>query len=345
MKTYALTLSCILVACGAPAGGNTSPSLYQAADQSLESALELDDGGLREDTGMPVIPSDDAALADDDLAAAAEAPADSDVADVPAVPPEVTEVETQKGAFIVRLQWGNFPNNAANRNNPVDFSGDIDVSADDTIRRVRSWHFERKDQIQRPRDSKSEVAFTSVIGPASDGMHALIVTAEGATSLHVKLGAQFEKTFALDATTMRIREVDAAATAGLKVRIAIDRVKKRPSLNCDAGLIDGKWIKHTTGSGKEISVLVARLMAADGKVFAKIFGFAGEKKDGSHVFFMKAVGRGRLVGVAKGTYDPSAKTFSGTVYGPAKVERGTVSGTYADDGTFEGALELTACAE
>lgn len=339
MNLRHLFLSLTLIACGSQSG--SSPSIY-ANDSAMQSALESDTIPLAEDAEDPTPATTEAADADADLDNGETAEAPSDMAEPVEELPELTPEEAQKGAFFVRIAWGNFPINRDNAKNVVDYSGSLTVDADDALRRVRAWHFEKRDQIQRPRDSKSQVAFASHITVASDGLHALVLASEGTSTLVVKLGDQFEKSYVLNGDTLHIREVNASATAGQKIRVAIDRIKRRPLQGCPEGDLVGRWIKKTAKDGREITALVGRLMSEDGRVLAKLGGIAGERKNGEHVFFMKIGGRKGFVGLVKGTYDPSAKTFTGKVM-RGQQEIGSVSGTYAEDNTFEGTLDLTAC--
>ena len=338
MKSLALSLSFILLACGASASSDPAIALE---DSQLQSALEADAGGFSEDAEdpTPAVAAEESAELDE-----GEANADPD----PAMPPELLPEEAARGAYFVRIAWGNFPVNRSNAKNVVDYSGSLTVDADDGLRRVRAWHFEPRDQIERPRTSKSAIAFASHITVASDGLHMLVLTSEGASTLTVNLGGeggapvQFEKSYTLDPAT-HLREANPSATAGQEVRIAIDRIEKPADPECADGTLVGRWNKRRTPNGRDLFVLVGRVLSDDGKVIAKVGGIAGVRKNGEHVWFMKIVGRGRLVGLMKGTYDPAAKTFTGTVYGRGRVEAGSVSGTYTDTTTFEGALDLTAC--
>ncbi len=336
MKFSSLFLSFTLIACGS----QTGPSISTLSpDDALQSALESDAGGLDESDDDP-LPEDTS----DNGATEAEAP-DEDV-------PPLTDDEAQKGAYFVRIAWGNFPANKANAGNRIDYSGTLSVDADDALRRVRAWHFDKRDSIERPRDSKSAVAFASHITVASVGLHALVLTKDGATKLVVKLGGeagspvQFEKTYDLTGA-LHLRETSASATTGQEVRISINRIEAKARA-CEGGSLVGEWNTRTAKDGREVAVLKGRLVAADGQVIAKLVGLAGVRKNGEHVFFMKLGRAGHFIARIKGTYDPASLAFDGKAFARGKVELGAATGTYTttDDtapGAFEGTLALTAC--
>jgi hypothetical protein len=336
MRFSSLFLSFSLIACGTQTGPTVSDF---ASDDAVQSALESDAGGLDETDSDP-LPEDAEA------SGATEAEATDDAI------PELTETETQKGAYFVRIAWGNFPVNKANAGARIDYSGSLSVDADDTLRRVRAWHFEKRDGIERPRDSKSAVAFASHITVASDGLHALVLTPDSTSKLVVKLGGeagspvQFEKTYDLTGS-LHLRETSASATTGQEVRISIDRVEPGTTA-CEGGSLVGEWNMRKAKDGREVAVLKGRLLRADGQVIAKLVGLAGVRKNGNHVFFMKIGRAGHFISLVKGTYDPAALSFEGKALGRGKVEIGAADGTYTatDDaavGSFEGKLALTAC--
>lgn len=343
------SLSLLMIACGTTASG---PSLLDSSsvgsEEGMQSALTMGAPGYQETADPELARIANAEDVDVDLDNGEMAEIPSDTADAPSDLPPVTEEQQKKGVYFLRLAWGNFPPKPELKGQKVDYSGTISVEETDVLRRVRAWHFEKNDGVIRPRESKSSVSFGSTITTHSDGVHMLIITSDGATTLKIKLGAdtavQFEKEYVLDPTMKVLREINKSATKGQEIRVGIHRMKKRPAPGCYDGTVAGRWLKHQTKNGKELAVLVGRELSDEGKVLARAAGFAGQRDDGVTGFRMKFVTRTGFVGIAMGTYDAAAKTFEGKIFGKDKKELGTLSGTYDDD-SFEGIVDDASCGE
>jgi hypothetical protein len=301
-QVWSVTTMLLFAACGA-AGSKDSSSISASVDQEF--------GALTEDAELPADEQTNEAVTElEETEAPAEAPA---VDEAEALPPEVAS--NTRALYALRLTWGNFPLNRSLAGQPVDYSGTVAIS-DGALVKPRGVRLERArqaDGIVRPRTSKEVVDLTSTITVAADGVHMLVAASEEDATLSIQLGTQYSETIALSGLAKLVKTAP-SATAGQEVRVSLHKIRRAKLPDCMSGTLLGRWVKKTAPNGKELNTAGGFVMNTSGERIGKFFAIAGTNQAGENVAFFKIISRGAFVARGKGSYDPSAKTFTASLH-------------------------------
>jgi len=216
---------------------------------------------------------------------------------------EIAEPDTMPSdsTFALRIAWGQLEGNR-DAMTAVDWSGSISVDQGG-IGVARVIAFERpRDHLLR-RTSRQSVEFVSHTQPHYDGL--ILVVREAAGNAPAAAGSL---TFATGPLTQTWSFAD-LRNANLVIpvddlgnAVSITGLEARPD-SCPNGFTRGAWLQRNDGRGIFRGVWTGPL----GGTIGHIRGHAGTNDMGEHVWFAKIVGpRGRLIGLARGSYEPSS---------------------------------------
>lgn len=306
VAVFALTAACD----GAPAD--------EDADV-IADGIEQDNGGLdMEDEdpefGDPLLFSDEGL---DD--------AETDITDVAADDVSLMAAADTAAVYDVVVMWGQADFNR-------DFEGLRDWSGEFRVNRGaigvrRAIRFEGPtDAVVRDREDLQGVRFTSVTGPHHDGLRLVIVDPDPTNADRLELIYRDDDgEHRIDVEALRdapeSREVD---DRGNRIVAAARRRRAANADPCDTGFMRGRWRQVARNYG----VLRGRIADSDGNLTGHMRGVYGVRRDGSRVFFGKAIGLdGRFRGIYAGTYRNGA--FAGR-WLTRSGERGVLGGHYRE---------------
>lgn len=312
----ALSLAVPLLGC------DTAAPTDENADQ-IAADIEADTGNL--DTsdeapmfGDPLLFSDEGlddveTDIDDSIAGDAEVVAMRDAADS----------SDAAAAYDVLVAWGH-ADFTRDFGEPRDWSGTLRVNRGAIVVR-RAIRFDRGDAIL-PRDDRTAVSFHSVTGPHHDGLRLLVLdpdpTSDQPLTLSYELG-DVTHDVAIDTLLDGPESVDVDDLGNRVVAVA-ERHRLDP---CARGFMRGRWRQVRQHFG----VLRGRIASADGELTGHMRGIYGVRRDGSHVFFGKAIGTdGSFRGLFAGRY--RAGRFAGRWLN-REGEFGVLGGAYRESAT------------
>ncbi len=253
-----------------------------------ELSLEKDFGGFTTSDEAPMF---------NDEEVMAEAVEDAEAGD-PLAAESLLMADSQSAAkaYFLRLKWGllEFDSTATAS---VNWSGSIVITRG-TLAALKKIAFERGDYIERPRNNRKEIAFSSVTKQHYDGLLLMIVdkdTVASAGTLTITLGS-YSRTLAyteLDSLDL-IETLDAA---GHQVSIVSRSREARPFAG---GFLEGRWVR-TNRLGGEFH---GRWISGEGGNAGTLHGIWGERRNGERVFFGKYIGNsGEFGGLLAGHWD------------------------------------------
>lgn len=243
---------------------------------------------------------------------------------------EIAEPDTMPSdsTFALRVTWGQLEGNRE-ATTSVDWSGSISVTGGG-IGVARVIAFERPFDHLLPRTNRQTVAFVSHTRPHYDGL--VLVVREATGRVPATAGSLTFATGPLT-QTWSFEELRRA-----NLVIPVDDLGNAVSItgivrgdSCPSGFTRGGWLQREEGRGIFRGVWTGPL----GGTAGHIRGHVGVNDMGQHVWFAKIVGaRGRLIGLARGTYEPSSDpmlpggTFTGRFVARPGDRGGSVAGRY-----------------
>lgn len=239
-----------------------------------ELSLEKDFGGFTTSEEAPMF---------NDEEVMAEVVEDAEAGDpLAAESLSLAESQSSAKAYFLRLKWGllEYDSTATAR---VDWSGSVVITRGN-LAALHKIAFEPGDYIQRPRNSRKEIAFFSVTKPHFDGLLLMIVDKDTVATegmLTITLGS-YSRTFSyaeLDSLDL----VEAVDAEGHEVSMVSRSREVRPFAG---GFLEGRWVKTSRFGGE----FRGRWISGTGENTGALYGIWGERRNGEQVFFGKYIG-------------------------------------------------------
>ena len=224
---------------------------------------------------------------------------ETEITDLAATDIELMEASDTAAVYDIALLWGHMRFDA-DFDGPRDWSGEIEVTRG-AIRVRRAIRFDANDRVERDRDDLRRVRFISRTGPHFDGLRLRVVDPDPTASDRLELIYRDSRgEHRIDVERIRerpeTREVD---ESGNRIVAAARRRLVDNADPCDNGFMRGRWRQVA----RDYGVLRGRLADSDGNLSGHMRGVYGVRRDGSRVFFGKAIGLdGRFRGIFAGTY-------------------------------------------
>lgn len=336
MKPHRLTIT-LTAALALPAAA--CDPISDEDPEILAADVESDLGGLDMEDEAPEF-GDPALFADEGLA-----DLETDIDDPIAAEAEVVAMREapDAAAYDVVVAWGH-ADFTRDFEEPRDWSGTLRVNRGAIVAR-RAIRFDARDEIL-PRTDRTAVSFRSVTGPHHDGLRLLILDPSPGADEPLTLSYEDDGGAAHSIEIDRLldgpesREVD-----DLGNRVIAAAHRRRVDV-CDHGFMRGRWRQVR----RNLGVLRGRLASAEGEPIGHMRGLYGERRDGSRVFFGKAIGLdGRFRGIFAGTYRDGR--FAGR-WLTRSGEHGVLGGAYRESrpegrvgGHFLGRWAETSCSD
>jgi len=252
--------------------------------------------------------------------------------------PVETGLVPSDSTFALRITWGQLEGNREAMT-PVDWTGSISISQG-AMGVLRTIAFERpRDHLLRRTDRRS-VEFVSHTQRHYDGL--LLLVHENGRGRDLP-AADGSLTFATGRLTQTWSFAD-LRNANLVIpvddlgnAVSVTGIVARPD-SCPNGFTRGAWLQRGDGRAIFRGVWTGPV----GGTIGHIRGHAGVNDMGEHVWFAKIVGaRGRLIGLARGTFEPSEDPmlpgglFTGHFVARPGDRGGAVGGRYVLRGMTE----------
>ncbi len=284
MRQYSqLSVALLLgtAACAAQSSSDTS---------EVAAAIEQPNGGLDTTDEAPQ-------FGDEADFSAAGIEADSAATDTMASDPRITAIANAAGADVhqIVVLWGKLPADPS-ATDTRDWSGQLQLSRG-AIVVDRKVAFEAATDSLLPRTAIDTVAFTSITGPASDGLALRILENAASTDPLTLTYTPNDGSAALvlDLTQLEAGPIVIDAGNGYKL-VAIGEPSDP---NCRGGFMRGRWHALTAHLGRFLGVVADR----SGAVIGHVRGFYGERKNGDQDVFGKFIDLdGKFIGLLAGTY-------------------------------------------
>lgn len=238
--------------------------------------------------------------------------------------------------FALRITWGQLDGNP-DAMTVIDWSGSISVNQGG-IAVARVIAFERPRDHLLPRTNRQTVEFVSHTQPHYDGL--VLVVREAAGRVPAGEGSL---TFATGPLTQTWSFADlrhanlVIPVDDLGNAVSVTGVERRPN-ECPNGFTRGAWLQRNDGRG----IFRGVWTGPAGGTIGFIRGHLGVDETGGHVWFAKIVGPGgRLIGLARGSYEPSSDpmlpggSFNGHFVARPGDRGGAVEGRYVLRGMNE----------
>ncbi len=241
----------------------------------------------------------DETVAFGDAAIANEAVDDVDPADPMSTDP-ITVSALNSGSFksyIVRVTFGLLQGDST-ATEVVDWSGYAEIDKG-TLAVLKTIRFENTDFVQRPRDNRRKMEFTSQTRPHYDGLLLAIIdhdtTQSSVDGSFTIVAGAYSRTFAFsDLDSLDVLE--AVGANGHQVSI-ISRVENVQTFG--GGFFAGRWVKRTDNDG----IFYGRWMNNLGTHAGYLRGIWGVNRNGEKVFFGKYISlNGRFRGLLRGAW-------------------------------------------
>ena len=309
---FAVTL--LAAACGAPQDEAPTPS-------EIESAIELDNGGLTDDDEAPAF-GDALIEATTELETTPTDPMASD--------PTLTAPDLDRTAVFV--MWGQIPGDR-DVDAPRDWSGTFSVNRGGIVVR-RVLRFEDRTDGLLPRTNRGSVAFHSITRPHHDGLALTIVAPADAPSTTPPGPSLTPDPIVLTYTGDDGTVIAMPLPALLDGRVStpvddlgnrmVAAAVERAEDPCGHGFVRGRWHELARGRG----VIRGAFTDPAGDPRGHLRGVFGVRRDGTPVFFAKVIDReGAFKGLLTGTYADGHFEGRWMLRGG---DRGVVRGQYGD---------------
>jgi hypothetical protein len=241
---------------------------------------------------------------------------------------DLVEENVSYDGYWLRIVWGLAAFDSLNTTE-TDWSGSVTIDRG-AIKVQRIIQFEEGDSIERPREARNRVDFTSKTSVHHDGLLLRIYVRENdspGTNMVTFASGPLTKSYSVD-DLVNLSEVISVGTLGNQVSFRGDARPRRSG--CPSGVLNGYW-RMTPSTAKERGVFGGVWVEESGAPLGSLRGHFGLRDDGERVLFAKLIGRnGEFRGLLRGTYIPEGEggTFEGTWFGGPDQRLGRFQGTY-----------------
>ena len=257
-----------------------------------EVSLDLEYGGYNTKDELPAF-GDQSMLSE----FSDDADAQDEVAADPAVSASIMSADEGIPAYFVRLTWGMLQGDST-ATETMDWSGYAEISKG-TLAVLKVVRFERGDHINRPRESRQKVEFTSQTSVHFDGLLLAIIDNDtAATDVEGTLtftAGSYSRTFTFtELDSMELLE--SVDDNGNEVSIISRSKNLQPFAG---GFLAGRWIRVNDRGGK----FRGRWINSTGDNAGFLKGIWGVNNNGARVFFGKYINLdGAFGGLLRGVY-------------------------------------------
>jgi hypothetical protein len=223
-------------------------------------------------------------------------------------------------AFLVRIVWGQLEGNPE-ATQVIDWSGAFAVSSG-RLTVLRTLAFEPSTDKVLPRDDRQVVPFESLTLPHFDGLLLMVHDPDNDTAATLAMRtAPYSGSWTFE-ELRRANEIIPVDDLGNAVSITGIPLPDDPG--CLGGAMRGHWMHRAGQRGAFRGVVQARL----GEPLGHIRGHFGVNDAGERVWFGKIIDRdGRLIGLARGGFQPDPTGPGGQFTGHWAVQEGQRNGS------------------
>ena len=223
-------------------------------------------------------------------------------------------------AFLVRVLWGQLEGNP-DATQVIDWNGAFSVSSG-RLAALRTLAFERRTDHLLRRDDRQVVPFESRTLPHFDGLLLLIHDVDGdpAATLNMRTGP-----YSGSWTFEELRQANLVIPVDdLGNAVSVTGISLPDDAACLGGAVRGHWLQRADQGGVFRGLWMSRI----GQPIGHMRGHFGVNEAGHNVWFAKIIDReGRLIGLARGTYEPSMEGPGGMFVGHWAANEGKRTGS------------------